>query len=136
MAWAGTTGPSRGVLFALAAELCGYAIAWTGFALASKPLAEAAGRAAEWPRFLAAWNWGNVVQYLVLLGLTLPAALGLPAVLSYGLGFAAFGYALWLEWFIAREALGIPGGRATVFVLLDLLLGVFIGGFVGKLAGG
>ena len=136
LAWSAGGPPARGVGFALAAELVGYAIAWAGFALASHALAQAAGRTKEWPHFLAAWNWGNVVQYTVLVALTLPAALGLPDFLAYGLGLAAFGYALWLEWFIARQALRIGAGRAMVFVLLDLLLGVFIGGFVAKLTGG
>lgn len=135
MAWS-NGGPTRGVPFGLAAELVGYAIAWVGFGLASLPMAQAAGRGKEWAHFLAAWNWGNVVQYLVLLALMVPAMLGLPATLAYGLGLAAFGYALWLEWFIAKEALRIAGGRAVIFVLLDLLMGVFIGGFVAKLTGG
>ncbi len=135
MAWANGA-PAKGVAFALVAELVGYVIAWVGYALASLPMAQAAGRGKESAHFLAAWNWGNVVQYLVLLALTVPAMLGLPPTLSYGLGLAAFGYALWLEWFIAKEALKITGFRAVIFVLLDLLLGVFIGGFVAKLTGG
>ena len=136
MSWANGEAPGRGVAFGLAAELFGYVFAWAGFALASLPMAQAAGRGKEWAHFLAAWNWGNVVQYLVLLALTVPALLGLPPTLAYGLGLAAFGYALWLEWFIAKEALKITGFRASVFVVLDLLLGVFIGGFVAKLTGG
>ncbi len=136
MAWGGGNTPARGLPVALAAELCGYVVAWVGFALASRALAAATGREREWAHFLAAWNWGNAVQYLVLLGLTLPSLLGVPLLLAYGLGLAAFGYALWLEWFIAKQALGIPSGRAAVFVALDVLLGIFIGGFVGKLTGG
>ncbi len=137
MAWSGSGGaPTRGVAFALVAELVGYIFAWVGFALATLPMAQAAGRGKEWAHFLAAWNWGNVVQYLVLLALTVPAMLGLPTTLAYGFGLAAFGYALWLEWFIAKHALKVAGGRAVIFVLLDLLLGVFIGGFVAKLTGG
>ena len=31
-----------------------------------------AGRGAEWPHFIAAWNWANVVQYLLLLAVSLP----------------------------------------------------------------
>ena len=135
MAWSEGGAPARGVAFALVAELASYTIAWVGFALASLPMAQAAGRGKEWAHFLAAWNWGNVVQYAVLLTLTVPAMLGLPTTLAYGLGLAAFGYALWLEWFIAKEALKIPGLRAVIFVLLDLLLGVFINGFVAKLTG-
>ena len=136
MAWSAGAPPARGVAFGLVAELVGYVFAWVGFALASLPMAQAAGRGKEWAHFLAAWNWGNVVQYLMLLALTVPAMLGLPTTLAYGLGLAAFGYALWLEWFIAKEALKVAGGRALIFVLLDLLMGVFIGGFVAKLTGG
>jgi hypothetical protein len=120
----------------MAAELIGYAAAWAGFALASLPLAELQGRKAEWPRFIAAWNWANVVQYMVLIALTVPAAFGLPDAIAQGLGLAALGYALWLEWFVARSALRLAGGAAVAFVVLDLLLGIFIGGLVGRLSGG
>ena len=135
LAWSGAEEPPRGIIFALAAELVGYAMTWAGYALASHPMAQAAGRGKEWTHFVAAWNWGNVVQYLLLLALAVLASLGLPKTLTYGLGLAVFGYALWLGWFIAKTALTVPGGRAAIFVLLDLLLGVFIGGFVGKLTG-
>ena len=94
------------------------------------------GRRADWPRFIAAWNWANVVQYLVLIALTVPAAFGLPDAIAQGLGLAALGYALWLEWFVAKSALRLAGGAAVLFVALDLLLGIFIGGFVGRLSGG
>ncbi|MDN3565932.1 hypothetical protein ACFQY5_10190 [Paeniroseomonas aquatica] len=120
----------------LTAELLGYACTWAGFALATLPLAEASGRKAEWPQFIAAWNWANVVQYLVLLALTVPASLGLPPLLAHGLGLAALGYALWLEWFVAKSALRIAGGRAAAFVLLDLALGIFVGGLVARLTEG
>jgi hypothetical protein len=133
LAWAETGGPGSGVGHGLAAELLGYACSWAGFALAALPLAEATGRRAEWPQFIAAWNWANVVQYLVLLALTVPAALGLPPLLAHGLGLAALGYALWLEWFVAKTALRVSSGRATAFVVLDLVLGIFIGGLVGRL---
>jgi hypothetical protein len=136
LAWAGTGGPEAGVARGLAAELIGYAIAWAGFALASLPVAEAQGRKAEWPRFIAAWNWANVVQYVVLLALTVPAAFGLPELVAQGLGLAALGYALWLEWFVAKTALRLSGGRAVGFVMLDLALGIFIGGLVARLSGG
>ena len=56
--------------------------------------------------------------------------------IAQGLGLAALGYALWLEWFVAKSALRLAGGAAVAFVLLDLLLGIFIGGLVGRLSGG
>ncbi|SDB67915.1 hypothetical protein [Belnapia rosea] len=136
LAWSEGGGPELGLLRGLVAELVGYACAWTGFALLALPLTEVAGRRAEWPRFVAAWNWSNVVQYLVMLALTLPGELGLPPLLAHGLGLAGIGYALWLEWFVARSALGIVGGKAVAFVMLDLALGLAIGGMVGRLSGG
>ena len=75
----------------LFADLCAYAASWAGYALASRVVAERLGVLPRWPRFIAAWNWANVVQYLVLLGLTLPAAFGLPEVLARWLGLAALG---------------------------------------------
>jgi hypothetical protein len=134
--WADGDGPAGGLGRGLLAELIGFVVAWAGYALATLPLAEAQGRKADWPRFIAAWNWANVVQYLVLLALTAPTLLGLPGLLAHGLGLAAIGYALWLEWFVTKAALRIAGGPAAMFVLLDLLLGVFVGGFVARLGGG
>ena len=133
--WAMQGVPKAGVAIAVLAELTGYAVAWAGFALASRSLAGQAQRAAEWPRFIAAWNWANVVQYLLLVAVLLPAALGLPGWLANTLGLAALGYALWLEWFVTRIALGVPGPTAVLFVLLDVALGLIIGAFTARIAG-
>ncbi|MDO9712025.1 hypothetical protein [Paracraurococcus lichenis] len=135
LGWSGEGTPGGGLLRGLVAELLGYAVAWAGFALLSRPLADGQGRKADWPRFIAAWNYANVVQYAVLLALTVPSALGLPGLLANGLGLAAIGYALWLEWFVAKHALRLAGGPATMFVVIDLMLGIFIGGLVGRLSG-
>jgi hypothetical protein len=43
------------------------------------------------------------------------------------------GYALWLEWFVAREALRVTGGRAAAFVVLDVALALFLHGLVVRL---
>ncbi len=125
-------GPGR----ALLVELIGYVCTWAGFALASRPLAAAMGRIGAWPRFLAAWNWTAVVQTLVMLAVTLPAMLGLPAPLADALGLVALGYALWLEWAVARAALGIGAVPALAFILLDLAIGLFLLGLGWHLAGG
>jgi hypothetical protein len=133
--WAGSGAPASGVGVGLAAELIGYVFAWAGFALASLPIAEQHGRKADWPRFIAAWNWANVVQYLVLLALTVPAGFGLPGVLSGGLGLAALGYALWLEWFVARHALRLAAGPAALVVGLDVFVSIFVSGLVERIGG-
>ncbi|MBW8269007.1 hypothetical protein [Caldovatus aquaticus] len=124
-------GPGRGVAVALIGNVC----AWAGFALASRILAEAMGRVAAWPRYIAAWNWTGVVQHLVLLLAAAPGAVGMPALVAQASGVAALGYALWLEWFVARGALGIRGADAAGFVLLDLALGLFLHG-LGRHLGG
>lgn len=134
-AWAQTGGPG-GMGRALVAELAGYTIAWAGFALISLAIVQTWGRTAQWPRFIAAWNWTNVVQYAVILAAALPGAVGAPAIVAQALTLAGLGYALWLEWFVARHALGVSGGQAGALVGADLALGLFIGGMIATLSGG
>jgi hypothetical protein len=135
-AWGMEGAPTAGLGPALAAELLGYACAWAGFALASLSLARAMGQGAAWPHFIAAWNWASVVQYLVWLALSLPIVPALPPLVAQGVVLVSLGYALWLEWFVARSALRIAGNRALGFVLLDLAIGILIGTLVERLSGG
>ena len=114
----------------LVAELSGFACSWAGYALASYWLAARAGLLARWPRFIAAWNWANIVQYVALLVL-LPVP---PGMVATWLGIAAFGYAMWLEWFVAREALGVNAFQAATFVALDLAISIFLAGAVQAVA--
>jgi hypothetical protein len=107
----------------LAQQLLGYTIDWAGFALISRWVARALGRLDAWPRFIAAWNWCNVVQYLLLVAASLPPLLGLPALLGETAWLVATGWALWLEWFATRVALGVGGVQAAALVLLDEALG-------------
>jgi hypothetical protein len=76
------------------------------------------------------------VQYLVLLAVMAPAALGLPPLLAQGLGLAGLGYAIWIEWYVTRAALEVGGGRAAAMVLLDLMIGLFLGSLVQRLSFG
>ncbi|MCK8787428.1 hypothetical protein M0638_23950 [Roseomonas sp. NAR14] len=76
-----------------------------------------------------------MVQYVALLALTLPGGL-VPGGLSRTLGVVALFYAVWLEWFVARTALQLPGGRAAMFVVVDLMLGLFLSGLTVRLSGG
>jgi hypothetical protein len=136
LGWSGTDGPEGGLLLPLAAELAAYVTAWFGFALLSRVVVLRLGRGGAWYRYLAAWNWTNVAQYLVLLGtIALPAALGIDGLLGQGMALGGFGYAVWLEWFTTREALRVGGGAAAGLVLLDLLLGLFVGGLAERLQG-
>jgi hypothetical protein len=120
----------------LAADVIAYVCAWAGFALAALPLCEAIGRRALWPRLVAAWNWVNLVQYVVMGVLALPALAGLSGLVVDALGLVAIGYALWLQWFTARAALGVGGLRAAGFVVLDLAIALFLSGLVIRMGGG
>ena len=135
-AWTSFGMPAGGFLRGIVAEMTGYAVAWTGFALISLPLAQGWGRTARWPRFIAAWNFSNVVQYLVLLALSVPGLLGLPAGPAQALTVLGLAYATWFEWFVARHALSVDGMRAAAMVGVDLALGLFLGGLIGTLSAG
>ncbi len=130
----GTAGEGEATLRPLAAQMTGFVYGWVLFALVSLPVIAGWGRAALWPRFLVAWNWISVIQYLAQIALALLLLAGLPVILGQGLTLAVVGYSLWLEWFMARAALGISGGRAVGLVALDVALGLFIAGFVQRLS--
>jgi hypothetical protein len=115
-----------------AMDLLGYVIGWAGFALASRSLAATMGRERNWPRFIAAWNWCNVVQYVMLVVAALPSLLGLPDPVAQVFWLVAMGWALWLEWFSTKVALDISGFQAAGLVMLDVMLGLFL---VGLTAG-
>ena len=112
-------------------DLLGYVIGWVGFALLSHRLAGTMGRAALWPRFIAVWNWCNVVQYLMLVTAGLASLVELPDLLSQTVWLVATGWALWLEWYATGLALAIPGGPALALVGLDFALGLFLAGVMG-----
>jgi hypothetical protein len=111
---------------AMLQDLTGYALGWVGFAVLSHALAGRIGRIELWPRFITAWNWCNVVQYLMLLAAAVPDVLQLPAELSQATWLVAMGWALWLEWYATRLTLALGGFAAAMLVATDFLLGVFL----------
>ena len=121
---AGGVPPAAGHVLAL--DLLGYLIGWIGFALLSHRLARAMGRGPLWPRFIAAWNWCNVVQYLMLIVAGLPALLSVPDLVAETVWLVAMGWALWLEWYATRLALAVPVRSAVALVALDFALGMFL----------
>ena len=90
------------------------------------------GRAAEWPRFAAAFCWCQWAAPLVLIGMLMLMTLLMAGGVS---GDAAeltavlvtFAYGLWLNWFLARHALQISPWRAVAVVAtVNLLTGALI----------
>jgi hypothetical protein len=118
----------------LAHDLAGYLIGWLGFAVLSHRLMRDFGRAALWPRFIAAWNWCSVVQYMLLVVAGLPPLLGLADWVGQTTWLVAIFWALWLEYFAARLTLQLTRVQAWAMVALDLALGLFISELISSLA--
>jgi len=124
LAWTGALPPHPAHVFAL--DLLTYLIGWCGFAVLSYRLVGAMGLAERWPRFIALWNWCNVVQYLLLVVFSIPGLLGAPALLDQVAQLVALGWALWLEWFAFRLTLGIGIVSAAGLVALAVAIGVLL----------
>ncbi len=129
--WASGGAPPHAA-WALASDSIGAVLGWLGFAVLSHWLAGSIGRAALWPRFITAWNWCNVVQYLMLLAAALPALSGLPNVVVETLWLVALGWALWLEWYATRLTLALSSFAAAALVGIDFMLGLLLLALLGS----
>jgi hypothetical protein len=107
-------------------EFLSFVIGWAGYAVISRPIVAAVRRPHHWPRFIAVWNWCNVVQYTMLLVAMLPGVIGAPYWLSETAQLVGQGWALWLEWFAIRLALDVTGLQAGVVMAPDVVLGVVL----------
>jgi hypothetical protein len=111
-----------------ALDLISYVLGWCAFAVISHRLTTAIGLGDRWPRAIALWNWCNVVQYLLLVVFAIPGLLGAPALLDEASQLVGLGWALWLEWFAFRLALGVTRFTAAGLVMLDVAIGVTLAG--------
>lgn len=118
-----------------AASLAAYAVGWLAFAVLSHRVAGAIGAGARWFGFIAVWNWCSVVQQALVAAGNLPVLLGAPGPLPIVLALVAVGWAIWLEWFATRVALGVGGLAAAALVLLDYAITLTVFG-VGSAANG
>lgn len=129
--WTASASPAH----ACASDLFGYVIGWVGFAALSHSLVAMLGRERAWPRYIAAWNWCNVAQYVLLLIAAVPALFGAAAWLQQSAGLVAVGWAVWLEWYAARLTLGVGPLTAALLTGIDLLLGVVLGNLAATWSG-
>lgn len=113
---------------AIALDILAYVVAWIGFALLSFQLAPMFGCLPRWPRFIAAWNWCNVIENILLVVGGIPGLLGVPPALDQAAQIVALGWALWIEWFAAKQALGTSGVVAVLLVVLDQVIGLLLAG--------
>ena len=119
----------RGVGSALAILLL-LACALLAPAVISHFVARQWGREELWLRFATAFNWSRfaiVSVFAVMLAIT-AVLIGLGVSRDSAAEFLVMAvsfYSLWLEWFLARNALRLSGGRAVLMVLA-MNIGTFL----------
>jgi hypothetical protein len=123
--WAETGVPSDAA-HSLARELIVFVLGWLLFVEATYRLAPLFDRAERWGRFIAVWNWCNVVEGLLLVLGGLPGLLGAPSIVGEATELVTIGWAIWLEWYATRLAFGVSALTAIWLVLLDQSIGIML----------
>jgi hypothetical protein len=125
MSWA-SSGVPKDPLHAAGREVIVFLLGWLVFVEVTHRLAPMIGRAERWGRFIVLWNWCNVIEgALVVLG-GVPGTLGAPAIVDQAFELITIGWALWLEWYATRLALGVGAVTAVWLVVLDQAIGIFL----------
>jgi hypothetical protein len=120
----------------LARDLLVFVAGWLLYAVVTHRLAPRFGRGERWPHFIAAWNWCNVVENLLLVFGGIPGLLGAPHVVDQVFQVFTMGWALWLEWYAIRLTLRVGPLLAILAVMLDLTISLMLSGFGQALGGG
>ncbi|GAB0116369.1 hypothetical protein [Acidisoma sp. 7E03] len=123
--WLSGTAPREGA-HALALDCLTFPISWAGFALLAVPLLRSLGAETRWLRFIMAWNWCNLAQYLLLLATSLPLVLHVPLMLGQVVVLVGYCWALWLEWTVARLTLQVTPVAAAMVVAADVGFGALV----------
>jgi hypothetical protein len=120
------TGVPHDAAHAFGREVIVFLLGWLVFVEVTHRLAPLIGRAERWGRFIAVWNWCNVIEgALVVLG-GIPGALGAPSIVDEAFELVTIGWALWLEWYATRLTFGVSGLTAAWLVLLDQSIGILL----------
>jgi hypothetical protein len=110
----------------VAREVIVFIVGWLVFVEVTHRLAPRINRAERWGRFIAVWNWCNVIEgVLVVIG-GVPGTLGAPAIVDQACELITIGWALWLEWYATRLALGVGPLAAVALVVLDQSIGIML----------
>jgi hypothetical protein len=108
-------------------ESIGYVISCAAFPLLMLPVARFLGREHLWADFIIAYNWAQILEYILFLVTEGFAGSGiLPDALAIGIAPTVFIAVLLYEWFIARVALDVGAAAATMVVLLNLVFGLLV----------
>ena len=134
MSWA-NTGVPKDWVYLVSREMIIFVLGWLVFVEVTHRLAPIIGKAERWGRFIAVWNWCNVIEgVLVIIG-GVPGIVGAPAIVDQASELVMIGWALWLEWYAARLAFGVGALNAVGLVLLDQSIGIMLAGIAMTLTG-
>jgi hypothetical protein len=125
MSWTDTGVPADAAHL-IGREIIVFVVGWLVFVEVTHRLAPMLGRAERWGRFIAVWNWCNVVEGLLVIVGGIPGTLGAPAIIDQACDLIAIGWALWLEWYATRLAFGVAPLAAVGLVLLDQSIGIML----------
>jgi len=125
MSWTDTGIPTDAA-HRLGREVIVYILGWLVFVELTHRVAPRIGRAAQWGRFIAVWNWCNVVEGVLVIAGGIPGTFGAPAIVDQACQLIAIGWALWLEWYATRLTLGVAPLTAVWFVMLDQSIGIML----------
>jgi hypothetical protein len=125
MSWA-VTGPPADWVHQAGREVIVFVLGWLVFVEVTHRVAPMIGRAERWGRFIAVWNWCNVVEGLIVVAGGVPGTLGAPAIVDQACELITIGWALWVEWYATRLAFGVGSMTAVWLVLLDQSIGIML----------
>jgi hypothetical protein len=130
------TGPPADPGHTLGLDLMVFVVGWLGFAALTFELVRYLGVADRWPAYIAAWNWCNVVENVLVVAGFIPGLLGAPAVVDEASQLFALGWALWIEWFATRQTLRTNGLVAAWLVVLDQAIALVLAALTYRLMHG
>jgi hypothetical protein len=108
-------------------EAIAYAIDWTAFPLVLWSIAQLLNRADRYYRYIAAYNWSQLLQIVFMLAIGLIAGLGGFSRQATGaVSLLATLAILVYQWFIARTALDLRGPAAVGIVLINVVIGLIL----------
>ncbi len=120
-------GPLRYIIV----ETIGYSISWTAFPVIMISLARLFDRQDFYKQYIIAYNWAVVIQNAVFLPIAILAELQLlPTDVVTFLTLMIISAVMFYVWFVTRVALNVGPGTAIGIVVFDMLLGIFVNGWV------
>jgi hypothetical protein len=118
---------SGGPLRIFLVEAIAYVIRWVAFPLVVWYVAQFLGRSDRYFRYVAAYNWAQLLLVALFLVVTAVAKGGaLPSAVGGALSLFAMVASLAYQWFITRAALDIKGGPAAAIVMLDFVISLIL----------